>query len=441
MKSTEGHSFLLMKLKTVLVGCGDRTCVYADLAIRAFDAIEIVAAVDPDIERQKYVQEHFNVPKDRCYSDIKDVLKQGKIGDCVINGTMDHLHIATAMPFLEQGYDMLLEKPVTNNAKELLELANTAKKHNCKLMICHVLRFSPFYREIKKILLSGEIGEIMNINTSERVGAYHSSVSYLRGKWNSEEKCGSSFLLAKCCHDIDLIAWFNNSTRPDLIFSSGGRNFFNEDNAPEGSGTRCLVDCPRAVREKCIYDAEDMYIKNNMLPWYPWQCTGKNYQDVTLKEKIESLKTYNPHGKCIYKCGGDILDHQQVLIKFVNGSTACHTLVLGAMRPDRSIYIIGTKGEIEGFAGSGKLSVRVYDKEHAWFKERVITFEEKDGDESGGHFGGDKGLVQDFITYLSGGKPSISTTVIDDSLVGHLIVYDADKSVKINEPIKFNQEI
>ena len=186
-----------MKLKAVLVGCGDRTCVYADLAVFTFNAVEIVAAVDPNLERQRYMQEHFHVSPERCYSDIKEVLYQGKIGDFVINGTMDHLHIETSIPFLEQGYDMLLEKPVTNNAKELMLLADTAKEHNCKLMICHVLRFSPFYRTIKEILLSGEIGDIMTINTTERVGVYHSSVSYLRGKWNSEEKCGSSFLLAK----------------------------------------------------------------------------------------------------------------------------------------------------------------------------------------------------------------------------------------------------
>lgn len=429
-----------MKLKAVLVGCGDRTCVYADLAIHSFDAMEIVAAVDPDIERQKYVQKHFGVSPEKCYSDIKEVLSQGKIGDFVINGTMDHLHIATAMPFLEQGYDMLLEKPVTNNKKELLQLANTAKEHHCKLMICHVLRFSPFYREIKKILLSGEIGDVMTINTSERVGAYHSSVSYLRGKWNSEEKCGSSFLLAKCCHDIDLIAWFNNNTRPVSIFSYGSRNFFNEENAPKGSGNRCMVDCPKAIKDKCIYDAEAMYIKNDLLPWYPWQCTGKNYQDVSLEEKIESLKTYNPHGRCVYKCGGDILDHQEVLMKFANGTIACHTLILGAMKADRTIHIAGTKGEIEGFASSGQFVVRTFDKEHAGYKERVYNFTDKKG-ETGGHFGGDKGLVQDFISYLSGGQTSVSTTTIEDSLIGHLMVYAADESVKINKPVDFIEKV
>ena len=428
-----------MKLKTVLVGCGDRTCVYADLAMHSFDAIEIVAAVDPDIERLKYVQEHFGVSPDKCYSDIKDVLLKGKIGDCVINGTMDQLHVQTAIPFLEQGYDMLLEKPIANNSKELLLLAKVAKEHHCKLMICHVLRFSPFYREIKKILLRGEIGDTMTINTTERVGAYHSSVSYLRGKWNSEEKCGSSFLLAKCCHDIDLISWFNNSSRPTSTFSFGGRDFFNESNAPKGCGNRCMVDCPKAIKDNCVYDAENLYINQDFLPWYPWQCTGKNYQDVSLEEKIESLKTYNPHGKCIYKCGGDILDHQQVLIKFANGVIACHTLNLGAMKADRTIHICGTRGEIEGSASSGKLTVRVFDRDRC-FKEEVIDFNDRKG-ETGGHFGGDKGLVQDFIAYLTGGEPSVSTTVIEDSLISHLIIYDADKSVKVNEPIKFDWEV
>ena len=429
-----------MKLKAILVGCGDRTCVYANFAVNELNGLEVVGAVDPNPERRRYVHEHFNVPLDKCYSDVSEVLSQGKIADVVINGTMDQLHIQTSIPFLKQGYDMLLEKPITNNEKELLELATVAKENNCKLMVCHVLRFSPFYREIKKILLSGEIGTLININTSERVGAYHSSVSYLRGKWNSEEKCGSSLLLAKCCHDIDLITWFNNQTRPVLTYSDGSRNYFNEEDAPKGSGNRCLVDCPKEIREKCIYDAEGMYIKNDLLPWYPWQCTGKNYQDITLEEKIESIKTNNPHGRCVFKCGGDLLNVQQVVIKFANGSMACHTLVLGAMKADRTIYIMGTKGEIEGSVSSGKLFVRTYNKENAGYNEKVITFDDKKG-ETGGHFGGDKGIVSDFLTFISGGKPSISTTVIEDSLIGHLLVYDADESIRERKPIVFKHKI
>ena len=429
-----------MKLKAILVGCGDRTCVYSNYAVNEFKEVEVVAAVDPDNERLHYVHEHFNVPLDKCYSDIKEVLKQGKIADFVINGTMDSLHVSTSIPFLEQGYDMLLEKPITNNEKDLLKLVKVAKENNCKLMICHVLRFSPFYREVKRIILNGEIGNVLNIDTSERVGAYHSSVSYIRGKWNSEKNCGSSLLLAKCCHDIDLIAWFNNNVRPISTYSEGERDYFNEENAPKGCGNRCLVDCPKEIREKCIYDAEYMYIKNDLLPWYPWQCTGKNYQDLSIEEKIESLKKDNPHGRCIYKCGGDLLNHQHVVIKFSNGSSACHTLMLGAMKADRTIFVTGTKGEIEGSVSSGKLYVRYFDKETSGYKEKTIVFDDTKG-ETGGHFGGDKGLVKDFLSYLKDDKPSISTTVIEDSLVSHLVIYDADKSVKKGGPVIFDHKI
>ena len=429
-----------MKLKVILVGCGDRACVYAHFGVHELKEMEIVAAVDPDPARRQYVHDNFGLPLDKCYSEISEVLCQGKIADVVINGTMDSLHVSTSLPFLKQGYDMLLEKPITNNEKDLLDLAEVAKENKCKLVICHVLRFAPFYQAIKKLILSGVIGEIMNINTSERVGAYHSSVSYLRGKWNSEEKCGSSFLLAKCCHDLDLITWFNNSTRPVMTYSDGGRNYFNRENAPKGAGERCLVDCPKEIREKCIYDAEYMYIKNSILPWYPWQCTGKNYEDVTLEEKIESLKTYNPHGRCVYKCDGDILDHQQVVVKFANGSTACHTLVLGAMKAERTIYVSGTKGEIEGDLSADKFELRTYDKDSAGYSTKIYDFKNVNH-ETSQHFGGDKGLVHDFVNYLKGGETSVSTTVIEDSLIGHFVVFDANESIKEGLPIKFVHKV
>lgn len=423
-----------MKLKTVVIGCGDRATVYCHEGYDNLNAIEVVVCVDPDKERLRYMQEHFNVSKDMCFTSMEEVLKLGKIADAVINGTMDKWHLKTAVPFLEQGYDMLLEKPLVNNKKDLLYLKEVAKKNNVKLMTCHVLRYAPFYRKIKEIVSSGEIGKIQNISTSERVGAYHSSVSYVRGKWNSEKQCGSSLLLAKCCHDIDLICWLNNTAKPTEVFSNGERTYFTEENAPNKSGTKCLVDCPKEIRDKCIYEAESMYIKNTVLPWYPWQCTGKNYQDVTVQEKYESLKTNNPHGRCIFKCGGDLLDHQNVVVKFNNGSTANHLLVLGAMKPTRTIFVSGTEGEIEGDP-SGELVLRKFDKNTDFFTEERISFADKQG-ETGGHYGGDRGLVADFIDYVSGKKPSMSCTDIEDSINGHLTVFAADESVKKNKPIK-----
>lgn len=415
------------KIRVVVVGCGDRAAVYCEEGVNQLHKMEITAAIDPNPERLRYMREHFGVTEEQCYTDMQEVLSQGRIADCVINGTMDQLHMATTIPFLEQGYHMLLEKPIVNNREDLLKIRDTANGNNCKLMICHVLRYAPFYRKIKELICSGELGEVMNIQTSERVGAFHGSVSFLRGKWASEAECGSSLLLAKCCHDIDLICWLNGQTTPEKVYSHGGRDYFLPEKAPEGAGTRCLVDCPEEVRRNCIYDVQSMYLDNCQLPWYPWQCTGKNWEEVTYEEKVESLKTYNPHGRCIYKCGGDLVDHQNVSITFANGSTAVHTLTLGAMHPGRSIWVQGTRGEAEGYVTDGILRLSKYDKKTSEWKETVFNFNDVKG-ETGGHFGGDKGLVMDFCDLMEGNQPSISCTSIDDSIWGHLTCFAADEA-------------
>ncbi len=427
-----------MKKKIVVVGCGDRATVYCQEGVNNLKGMEVVACVDPNEERLRFMHEHFAVPSSMCFHSIEEVLKLGKIGDAVINGTMDTLHLQTALPFLKQGYHMLLEKPLTNNKEDLLLLKKVAEENNVKLMTCHVLRYAPFYRKIKEMILNGEIGSIQSIATSERVGAYHSSVSYLRGKWSKQSECGSSLLLAKCCHDLDLLCWLNNSTKPVEVYSNGGRTYFTKENAPKGSGNRCLVDCPKEIRDKCIYEAEAMYIKNTVLPWYPWQCTGKNYEDVTEEEKYESLRTNNPHGRCIFKCDGDLLDHQNVVVKFANGSTASHLLVLGAMKPTRTIFITGTEGEIEGDP-SGELILRKFDKNSDFFTETKVSFEDKQG-ETGGHYGGDRGLIADFLNVLSGVVPSISCTAIEDSINGHCLVYGADQSIASLKPENIETE-
>jgi len=331
---------------------------------------------------------------------------------------------------------VLLEKPLTNNEEELMLLRDTAQKHGCKLFVCHVLRYTPFYRTIKEIILSGEIGEVVNLNTTERVGVFHSSVAFIRGKWNKESECGSSLLLAKCCHDLDLICWLNNSTDPDTVYSEGGRDFIIPEKAPKGAGTRCLVDCPKEVRDRCIFDVQSMYLDNCVLPWYPWQCTGKNWWEVTDEEKLESMKTYNPHGVCAYKADGDLVDHQNVHIKFKNGSTASHSMILASFKPGRSIFITGTLGEIEGYADEGRFVVRHYDKKTSFYTEKEYNFADKLG-ETGGHFGGDKGLVQDFTQLMCGGEVSVSCTSIDDSINGHVAVFLADRSMREKKIIKF----
>ena len=94
----------------IVIDCGDRATTYCEAAVHLLKEMKVIAAIDPNPVRLAYMQTHFDVPAAQCYRDMQDVLKQGRIADCVINTTMDQYHLQTALPFLEQGYDMLLEK-------------------------------------------------------------------------------------------------------------------------------------------------------------------------------------------------------------------------------------------------------------------------------------------------------------------------------------------
>ena len=248
----------LKPLKTIIVGGGHRSLTYANLANIESDKMEIVGVADPDENRRNSIAKFYNIPPERCFKTAEELAEAPKFADAVINGTMDHVHVKTTLPLLKAGYDILLEKPFSVNEEEARELVEAAEKYGRKVMVCFVLRYAPFYRKIKDLILAGEIGEIISIQMSEFVSYHHMSTSHVRGKWNNSEKCHSSMLLAKCCHDIDIMMWLMSETKPALVSSFGCNKQFVKENAPENSGTRCLVDCP--LVDECLYSAKRIYI-------------------------------------------------------------------------------------------------------------------------------------------------------------------------------------
>ena len=414
-----------MKVKVVIVGYGDRGSIYANYAAKYPEELEIVAVVDPDLFRLGMAKEKFNLDQSQCLTSFDELLSRGKIADCAVVATMDQLHYEQAKALLYQNYHLLLEKPVVNNSEKLEELRKIATERNLIMMVGHVLRYTPFYGSIKRDILAGKVGEIIHIETSELVGICHASSSYIRGKWKLEKECGSGMLLAKCCHDIDLICWLNNATQPTEVVSYGGRNFILPEKAPKDSAERCYHDCP--YLDTCRFSAKSLYVDNDMFFTYSYPLIKKKHSDITLDEKLEALKTNDPMGVCAYKTGSDLVDHQSVMMKFKNGSTAFHSMLSAVPRPGRKIHIIGTEGEIEGFFESNKYTYRKFNFENSlWTEETVDVMAEIE--EGVGHGGGDIGLMRDFVRRMQGEKPSIAVTDIVDSINGHECVYAAEKS-------------
>lgn len=418
MKETKGP------VTATIVGAGHRSLAYAEYALSHPDELKIVGVAEPDEFRREKTASMFNIPDKNCFENAMELAQQPLISDVVINGTMDKDHVPTAIPLLRAGYHMLLEKPIGTEKQEVIQLSKVAKETGRIVMICHVLRYAPFYVEIRKRVASGEIGEIMHINTEECVSYHHMSASFVRGKWNSRKLCNSPFLMSKCCHDLDLIAWFKSGIKPLMVGSFGSTMYFRPEKKPQEAGTRCLVDCP--IEESCLYSARKLYIDHpDRWDFYVWSFI-ENIKNPTIEQKIESLKTNNPHGRCIWSGDNDIVDHQSVMIQFEDGSTANHSLVGGTSKGLRSIHLLGTKGEILGVVNDGYFVIRHPDprpgKEYT--EERIDINISNDM-----HGGGDLRLVEDFVKVIRGRAPSISTTNLEDSINGHLIGFEADESM------------
>ncbi len=134
------------QLTAVIIGAGHRAVGYAR---KGRDSIGIVGIADPRDQRREMIADEFGIPLKRQFRTAEDLAKVPKFADVAINGTMDHQHVATSLPLIRAGYDILLEKPFAVHEAEMWELVEAAREHKRTVMICHVLRYAPFYAAIR----------------------------------------------------------------------------------------------------------------------------------------------------------------------------------------------------------------------------------------------------------------------------------------------------
>ena len=421
----------MKKLKAALLGAGNRGQIYCDYALTCPNELEIVSVVDINPFKMNEAGDKYGVKREMRFLCLDEFIKANVECDFVVNATMDEMHYETAMKLIKAGYNLVLEKPITGNLTELLDIERAAREKGVKILVCHVLRYTPFYRTIKEIIDSGKIGKVINMQLNEHVWYGHFVNSYVRGKWRSEKACGSGLLLAKCCHDTDLICWLNNITEPKTVSSFGSKSFFTEKNAPEGATQYCF-ECPQ--KANCMFNAYKFQIEKDFIPFYTWAELNKPLDEITLDEKVEFLKK-DVYGQCVYKTDMDIVDRQCVSVEFENGSIATLNMIGGTSKAGRHIHVICEYGEIVGYVEESKIILRVFDRNEVKYTEELIDcskeYQRGDGDNSvAGHYGGDYFLMKDAVRYFNGISESVSVTKIEDSLNGHYVCYAAEISRK-----------
>jgi len=406
-------------ITAAIIGLGGRGRTYLANILGHKD-MSVAALCDIDAGRLKACRLKAGLDTGKCYNSDTEFFAAGKLADCLVVATQDRNHYTHAMQGLKLGYHILLEKPVSPIESECEEIAKEAEARGLNVLVCHVLRYSGYYRTIKRILESGVIGEIVNIEMTENEGYWHHANSYTRGPW-AVEADSASFLLAKCCHDIDILYWMTGS-RAVSVSSMGGLKYFKPEYAPADSGDRC-ADC--IAKGKCSYNAERLFAfgirLNNPNIFFDFIIKAGNTFSKKLRAKSKKLLD-GPQGRCVYKTGKDVCDHQITLIRYENSVVATQTVTAFSMRNYRGIRVYGTKGELYGSDNESMLTLNIFGK-----KPQKIKL--KGG---GGHQGGDAGVIDDFVRVINGDidKNNKDITFIKETLESHRVIFAAERSRK-----------
>lgn len=400
---------------------------YAQAQKQFPEKMKIVAVADIDPEKVAAAAKEFDVPAEHCYTSAEEMLEQDRLADAMFIATQDRQHVGQAIPALRKGYHLLLEKPISPLLSECRELVKVAKECNRRVVVCHVLRYTPIYQKVKEMLDSGAIGDIVSIMAAENVGWWHMAHSFVRGNWRNSNET-SPMILQKCCHDMDLYMWLAGKTCESLS-SYGSTYLFKEENAPEGCAKRC-VDCN--VKD-CPYNAVNIYI-NSEHPGLKggnklWPVNVLVNDEPTEENIMEALKT-GPYGRCVYHCDNNVVDHQVVNLNMTDGTTMSFTMCGFSANVSRYAKFHGTKGELivnmdSNDFDANEIVLRTFGPE---VEETSIDIASL-SDNFSGHGGGDIKMVEEFLDVLSGEKEeSPHVTSIEVSTESHYCALAAEES-------------
>lgn len=426
-----------MRTLTVAVcGYGNRGSIYATGESWFGSAMKVVAAADIRPERLALAKERHHLPDDRLFASGEEMLQKPRMADLMVISTQDQQHCAHAIAALEQGYHLLLEKPISTTLENCLAIAKKAKEVHRTVLVCHVLRYSPLYTKLREMIREGKVGDVYAVDQIENVGYYHMAHSFVRGNWHSKEE-SAPMILAKSCHDLDILPWLVGK-KVKRLSSFGHLSHFTSEHAPAGSAERCL-DC--AVRMNCPYDAVHLYYEGN--PEFSIKTAHNTGWPVNVlcteptEEKVLDALRFGPYGQCAYRCHNDVVDHQTVNLECEDDVTITFSMVAFTDRCTRTIQIMGTRGQINADMDNDYVTYRPFKG------EPVQVPLDTAGIQGGSHGGSDyrmmEALLDHFAQYpeangfLDAGDvlvPEVDppVCVIDDTLRSHIACFAAEDS-------------
>jgi len=443
-------------IDAVLIGAGCRGGeVYGAHALAHPGQIRFVAVAEPHpIRRGRFADAH-GIPAARQFETWQDLVSEGRLAEAAVIATQDDMHAPPAIAALHTGYHVLLEKPMANTLVDCVRLVQAAEGTGRLLQISHVLRYTRFFSTVHDLIDSGSLGKVIAVEQRENVSYWHMAHSYVRGNWR--RRALSPMILAKCCHDLDLLYWFLGPCKQ--LSSTGALLHYRPENAPPGAPARCTDGCPHA--DSCPWYAPRLYLdlapllqvargSSNLLErlgatmaldyrgptrllrrLVPWVDAALDYrgwpisalsEDTSPQARWRALED-GPYGRCVYHCDNDVVDQQTVSMTFASGVSAVLVMHGHSHEEGRTIRVDGSHATLLGRFTLNRQEIELHD--HRTGRARRIQIRQPVRGTTG-HGGGDAMLITAFVSALRNRSP-IQTTA-RTSLESHLMAFAADEA-------------
>jgi predicted dehydrogenase len=315
-----------------LVGTGIRSQMYRTAMLRDYrDTAELVGLCDTnpgrlELARTQAAAEGVQVPGFLA-ADFDRMIRETR-PNVVIVTTVDATHDEYIVRALNLGCDVITEKPMTTTAPKCQRILDTAERTGRTLRVTFNYRYAPARTQVKDLLMSGEVGDILSVDFHWLLNTMHGA-DYFR-RWHSQKRNSGGLMVHKATHHFDLVNWWLGAV-PVQVFATGKREFYTPTMARRlglaSHHERCRT-CPE--KERCTFFFDLAGNANLKALYLDQEHHDRYYRD-----------------QCVFRPDIDIEDTMNVMVKYDTGATLSYSLNAFNSWEGYTIAFNGTKGRLE----------------------------------------------------------------------------------------------
>ncbi len=324
---------MTLRKRYAIVGTGSRAGMYIDAArVRFNDCAELVGLCDLSRTRMDWHNQGLRsrglLPAPAYLADDFDRMIGETKPDTVIVTTIDAWHHEYIARALDQGCDVISEKPLTTTLDRLKMIDESIRRSGKSLRVTFNYRYAPAYTRFRELIRDGAVGRPLAVDFSWVLDTSHGA-DYFR-RWHREKEHSGGLLVHKATHHFDLVNWWIDSY-PRQVFALGDLLFYGAANAEARgehysytryTGEDAAKDDPFALR---LDDKEA-------------------YAGLYLAAEAETgyIRDRNVFGEPI-----TAEDTMTVTARYANGVLLSYCLVAYAPWEGLRIAVTGTRGRLE----------------------------------------------------------------------------------------------